>query len=210
LANSFLLTDPATRSDLEKFLNRAKKLDSNGAVRLKAFGEVLTATVAPIYNSSILGNDPTILGMRVAKLSEPSDGDVVASLGSILERLAGKDLELSWPPSREVVPWAGISPPQSGWEHLGEISAIEISEIAKAGIEEVAASVPQDTGANLVQRVRSNVWGRSFGEFGLPQGVCFGLVGLGFLENGQEVKVYANQNWRRLSSSFGHVLTKLS
>lgn len=210
MANSFLLSDPATRADLEKFLNRAKKLDGSGAVRLKAFGETLTVTVAPLYNSSILGNDPTILGMRVAKLSEPSDGDVLTSLGSILERLAGKDLELSWPPSREVVPWAGISPPQSGWEYLGEIPEGEITVVAKAGIDEVAGSVPQDIGSSLVQRVRSNVWGRSFGEFGLPQGVCFGLLGLGFLESGQGVKVYANQNWRRLSTSFGHVLTRLN
>lgn len=205
-----MLADPATRSDLEKFLSRARKLDSAGAVRLRAFGEILTATVAPIYNSSILGNDPTVLGMRIAKLSQPSDGDVVANLGAVLERLAGKELELLWPPSREVVPWAGISPPQSGWAYLGEIAEAEISRVAKAGIEEVASSVPQDTGASLVQRVRSNVWGRLFGEFDLPQGVCFGLLGLGFLEIEQDVKVYANQNWRRLTTSFGHVLTRLS
>ncbi|MFM1779586.1 MAG: hypothetical protein RIS51_731 [Actinomycetota bacterium] len=208
MSQSIVLEDEVAVSDLEQFLSRAKRLDKDGAVRLRSYGDVLTVTVAPIYGTSILGNDPTILGMRVMKLAKTESVDVVVSLSSMLDRLAIKDELIHLPPSREVVSWAGISPPQQGWLQIGELDPVEIQSIAEAGISEVANAVPGNLGASLVQRVRSDVWGRKFGEQLLPSGVCFALSGLGFLVSDEKVRVFQNGNWRRLTTDFGHVLTK--
>ena len=208
LSQSIALEDQVAVSDLEQFLSRAKRLDKDGAVRLRSYGEVLTATVAPIYGTSILSNDPTILGMRVTKLARAETVDLVVSLSSMLDRLASKDQVLQLPATREVVSWAGVSPPQQGWLQIGELNPAEIRTIAESGISEVANAVPGNLGASLVQRVRSDVWGRKFGEHELPSGVCFAISGLGFLVSDEKVRVFQNGNWRRLSTKFGHVLTK--
>lgn len=177
-------------------------------MRLRAYGDVLTATVAPIYGNSLMGTDPNILGMRIARLLEPSSLDAVVSIAAVLDRLASKSQTLEIPPTREVVSWAGISPPQQGWQVLGSVSASQIKQVAEQGITEVAQAVPGSLGASLVQRVRSDVWSRHFSDFDLPAGVCFALSGLGFLVSGEDVTVFQSGNWRRLSTPYGHVLTK--
>lgn len=188
---------------------RAKRLDKDGAVRFRAYGEVVTATVAPIYGNSLLGSDPTILGMRILKLEEASDLDFVASIGAILDRLATRSTILEMPATREVISWAGVSAPQQGWVRSGDIPVDEVKLIAEAGIAEVAQAVPGNLGASLVSKVRADVWGRKFGDFQLPSGVCFVLSGLGFLVSGEAVAIYSNGNWRRLSTPYGHVLTRV-
>lgn len=210
LQAKLVFEDQAAVADLEQFLSRAKRLDKDGAVRLKSYGDIVTATVAPIYGNSILGSDPTVLGIRVSRLRETSDVDVVVSLSAVLERLASKTQELQIPPVREVVAWAGVSAPQTGWEKVGELSATELSVVAETGIAEVAQAIPGNLGASLVQKVRSDVWGRKFGELQLPAGVCFALSGLGFLVSDAPVEVFRNANWRRLTTAFGHVVTKAS
>lgn len=208
MSNSLFLQDQASLSDLKGFLNRAKRLDQEGAVRLKSYGGILTVSVAPIYGTSIISHDPTVLGMRIQQLANPAQVDVVVAISSIQERLASGNLELSIPPTRVVVPWSGISPPQAGWELLGEITAAEVSEANKSGIEEVAAAIPQNLGAQLVQKIRAEVWGKEFSEFSLPRGVAFAAYGLGFVTEGGDLKVFAAGNWRRVSSEFGHVLVR--
>lgn len=205
---SLFLQDQASLSDLQGFLTRAKRLDQDGAVRLKSFGDVLAITVAPIYGTSIIGNDPTVLGMRIQQLAQPAQVDVVVAIASILERLASGNLELPIPPKRVVVPWSGISPPQSGWQLLGQLSESEITAANSSGIEEVAQAIPENLGAQLVQKIRAESWGKPFSEFSLPKGVAFAASGLGFVTKGGALNVFSAGNWRRISSDFGHVLVR--
>ena len=45
--NNLLFLDSSDLADLSAFLKKALRLDANGAVKLRAFGEVLAAYVSP-------------------------------------------------------------------------------------------------------------------------------------------------------------------
>lgn len=199
--------------DLNAFLTRAKKLDAEGAVRLRVFGDVLAVYVAPIYSGSLLGDGPTILGLRTTQLAKPAELDGTFDISSVLERLARgvQDSTLEIPPSQVRVAWSGVLPPRQGWEGVAEIPQEQITEWAKAGIAEVATSLPETVGSSIAAKVRLQIWGRSVEpQLDLPAGAAFALAGLGFMQKGEQVAVYSAHNWLRLSTQHGHVLTKKS
>ena len=81
----------------------------------------------------------------------------------------------------------------------------------RAGIAEVAEAVPAGTGAQLVQKVRSEVWGRDIeGLEDVAAGGAFAALSLGFLgdEASDEVRIFESGPWTRLTSQRGHVLIK--
>lgn len=81
---------------------------------------------------------------------------------------------------------------------------------ARAGIEEVAAAIPEGTGEQIVHRVRSEVWGRPLPEAEhLPAGTAFAVESLGFLGD-DLVHQFSTGPWIRLSTARGHVLIKQS
>jgi hypothetical protein len=45
-------------------------------------------------------------------------------------------------------------------------------------------------------------------ESKVPAGAAFAAAGLGFLVKDQDVPVFHSQGWVRLSTEFGHVLSK--
>ncbi|MEY4424978.1 MAG: hypothetical protein RJB56_605, partial [Actinomycetota bacterium] len=57
--NPIYLADQQTAADLQSFLNRAKRLDQEGLVRLRAYGRVLAAYVAPIFSGNLMDQGPT-------------------------------------------------------------------------------------------------------------------------------------------------------
>lgn len=69
MINPFLLADEQSALDLQSYLNRAKRLDPDGMVRLRAFGEVLAAYVAPIFSGNLMDSGPTVLGLRTCELA---------------------------------------------------------------------------------------------------------------------------------------------
>ena len=83
-----------------------------------------------------------------------------------------------------------------------------LAAAARAGIEEVAATIPENTGEQIVHRVRSEVWGRPLeGHDHLPAGVAFAAEALGFLGE-DPVQQFTSGPWIRLSTQRGHVLVK--
>jgi hypothetical protein len=82
--------------------------------------------------------------------------------------------------------------------------------VARAGIDEVAAAVPAESGEAIVQRVRAEVWGRPIdGIEHVPAGAAFAGLSLGFLlDDEEEVRILETGPWTRLSTSRGHVLVK--
>lgn len=111
-----VLEDRATWTDLRTYLERARLLDKAGGVRLVADGTVLAAYVAPRRGTDLSGAG-TVLGLRVAALAEPARVDLTVWIAGVLDRLArsGESTELSLPPVVMDAPWAGLSPPRSGW-----------------------------------------------------------------------------------------------
>ena len=110
-----------------------------------------------------------------------------------------------------TVTWAAISPPKGGWRPLESITSGLLNQVARAGIDEVATAVPTGTGVQIVQRVRSEVWGREIeGIEDLPAGGAFAALSLGFLgdSDADEVRVFESGPWTRLTTPRGHVLIK--
>ena len=209
------LKDRETAVDLQAFLNRAKRLDQEGLVRLRAFGEVLAAYVAPIFAGSLMDSGPTVLGLRTSELDEPAELDVLVPIAAVLDRLAylladgsTTRFTLELPDSQRAA-WAGISPPRVGWQSIGTINEVRLTQIARDGIEEVRQSLPESVGGPIAARIRGEIWGRGIKEdVTIPTGAAFVAAGLGFMTENEEVGIFHAENWVRLSTDFGHVLAR--
>lgn len=199
--------------DLTAFLTRAKRLDEDGLVKLRAFSDVLAVYVSPIYSGSLLSDGPTVLGLRTIRLDGDHEVDHAFEISSVLERLAavGQDLVLSTPPNPMRAAWTGVTPPRLGWEEGEPIPQELITQWAKDGIAEVANTLPESIGSSIAARVRLQIWGRSVGlSYNFPAAVAFALAGLGFMSQGEQVRLYRTKGWVRLTTKFGHVISKES
>lgn len=219
MPSTLLLPDRATAQDLATFLARAARLDPGGAVRLQAGGGVLAVSAAVVHPQGLLDRSPTVLGLRSLALVEGAADAVVAiaELAASLQTAIGAGdapAEAAAPvalpvpePVRSVV-WAAITPPRAGWQRMAPLEPAPLAAAARAGIEEVAAAVPGALGADLVHRVRREVWGRALpGHDHIPAGAAFALESLGFLGD-DAVQQFAAGAWLRFSTRRGHVLVK--
>jgi hypothetical protein len=219
MKNDFTLIDRATTLDLQAYLTRAKRLDPDGMVRIRAFGQVLACYVAPIFAGSLMEKGPTVLGLRTSELAEDAEVDTIVPITAVLDRLAALAANgEGWNGKHHVVlpesaraPWAGVSPPRSGWEQIGEVDETVLTEIAKSGIAEVADSLPESVGGPIAARIRGEIWGRAMQfDSKVPTGAAFVAAGLGFLTENEVVPVYETQGWVRLSPMNGHILSKVA
>ncbi|MGR0317959.1 hypothetical protein [Agromyces sp. ZXT2-3] len=218
MVQQFTLADSLSLGDLHTYLQRASRVE-DGSVRLVAANGILAVYTAILYPRGILDESPTVLGLRTFQLFETDDFDVVVPMRSVVDRIVrargeiGEDDEsrpvtMTRPPEVNTVTWAGISPPRGGWRPLGETDAATLERAARAGIDEVAATIPEGTGEQLVQRVRSEVWGRGIeGLEYVPTGAAFAAFSLGFLGD-DPTALFETGPWTRLSSRRGHVLVR--
>jgi hypothetical protein len=204
-------SDSKDLSDLASYLERAKRLDEQGLVKLRAFSDVLAVYVAPIYSGSLVSDGPTVLGLRTIRLAKNHEVDAAFEISSVLERIpqVGEDLVLALPPNTKRAAWVGISPPRVGWEPGEKIPQSQITQWAKEGIAEVANTLPESIGSAIAARVRLQIWGKSVGlSHNFPSAAAFALAGLGFMEPNEEIQVFRTKGWVRLSTRHGHVLSK--
>ncbi|KQZ08510.1 hypothetical protein ESP57_03000 [Agromyces fucosus] len=218
MAQQLTLADSLSLGDLHTYLQRAGRVE-DGSVRLIAGSGILAVYTAILYPRGILDESPTVLGLRTFALADDEEFDSVVPMRSLVERIVrargelGEDddsrpVSMSRPPEVNTVTWAGISPPRGGWRPLGTTDAATLEAAARAGIDEVAEAIPAGTGEQLVQRVRSEVWGRGVeGAEYIPTGAAFAAYSLGFLGD-DEVKLFETGPWTRLSSRRGHVLVR--
>ena len=202
-------------SDLVAYLSAAKKLDENGLVKLRVFGDILAVYVAPIFSGSLLSDGPTILGLRTLRLADSAELDSAFEISAILERLANlqgsQNLRLSLPPVTQRASWTGITPPRQDWEKIGELAQPQITQWAKDGITESTETLPSSVGSSIAAKVRLGIWGRMVSmEFHLPAGAAFAMAGLGFMTKDEQIAVFRAKGWVRLSSQYGHVICKQS
>lgn len=129
------LLDPDAWADLRTYLERARRLDPAGAVRLVADGRVLAAYVAARRGRDLTGTG-TVLALRVATLAAATTIDITVPIAGVLDRLARstEDLDLSVPPVAVAAPWAGLSPPRSGW-------APSVERVLGADLEGIATAL---------------------------------------------------------------------
>ena len=213
MTNSIRFLDSRDMEDLSAYLTRARKLDDAGCVKFRAFGDILAVYVSPIFSGSLMGDGPTVLGLRTMKL-EKTELDATYSIASIQERLASamtEGLELALPTATMRAAWSGVTPPRQDWVETGTISQQQITQWAKDGIAEVANTLPSSVGSSIAAKVRLGIWGKTVSlEFHLPGAAAFAMAGLGFMQKGEEIRVCSAKGWVRLSSAYGHVLSKQS
>ena len=213
MTNSIRFLDSRDMEDLSAYITRARKLDDDGCVKLRAFGDILAVYVSPIFSGSLIGDGPTVLGLRTMKL-EKTELDATYSIASIQERLASamtEGLELALPTTTMRAAWSGVTPPRQDGVETGTISQQQITQWAKDGIAEVANTLPSSVGSSIAAKVRLGIWGKTVSlEFHLPGAAAFAMAGLGFMQKGEEIRVYSAKGWVRLSSAYGHVLSKQS
>ena len=213
MTNSIRFLDSRDMEDLSAYLTRARKLDDDGCVKVRAFGDILAVYVSPIFSGSLLGDGPTVLGLRTMRV-EKMELDATYLIASIQERLASaltEGLELALPTTTMRAAWSGVTPPRQDWVETGTISQQQITQWAKDGIAEVANTLPSSVGSSIAAKVRLGIWGKTVSlEFHLPGAAAFAMAGLGFMQKDEEIRVYTAKGWVRLSSAYGHVLSKQS
>jgi hypothetical protein len=210
MSPSFSLDDALAVSDLQTYLGRAGRVE-NGSVRLIAAAGVLAAYTAVLYPHGLLDQTPTVLGLRTFRTAPEAAFDAVVPTRSLLDRLArAEPRQISLPLEVSTVTWAGISPPRGGWQSVGTTDAALLRRVAADGIDEVARTIPEGTGEQLVWRVRGSVWGAPIEELGdVPAGVAFAADSLGFLgDDDEKIGVFETGPWSRVSTRRGHVLVK--
>jgi hypothetical protein len=219
MSQALTLVDALALRDLQVYLSRASRIEE-GSVRLIAGGGILAIYAAVIYPVGLLDEVPTVLGLRTFALTDASTVDAVVPIRSLLERvnrLIGEVEDQTLPVAMTVpmgvntVTWAAISPPKGGWIARPPTTTAVLDRVARDGIAEVAQAVPTGTGAQLVQKVRAEVWGRDIeGLEDVAAGGAFAALSLGFLGDNaaDEVRVFESGPWTRLTSPRGHVLIK--
>jgi len=204
---SFILFDDApSAADALTFAQRAARL-GDGAVRLRASGGVLGLSCAALAPQTLLDETPTVLGMRFLRVDAELVCDLAVDASALT--LSEDGVALVLPETAVSVPWAGISPPRSGWTAAGAIPAATLASRAQWGIASVAQGVPTAAGEDLVRAVRADVWGREDADLaGLPLGVAFAAFALGFIGGEEEAQVRRQGPWSRVSLARGHVITR--
>jgi hypothetical protein len=223
----FVLPEESDVADLLRYLERAVKLDPNGAVRFRAYGDVLTVFVAPVFSGDLIEGSPLILGLRTMQLAESAEFDVCVSIARTIQRLRGDSLEdfsLAKKLGRVTkessankvclgeeiidVAWSRETPTRTGWELGGSFQEQQLTEIARKGVAQITESLPTSVGGPIAAKVRAEIWGGAFDyKYPLPMGAAFAAAGLGFLSEGETVQWFTSGNWVRLSAEHGHVLT---
>ena len=204
------LTDDVSGSDLQTFLQRAKRLGCEH-VRLSAGESTLVATVAVLTKQSLLDADPTVLGVRTYGLVEPHNIDTTVQVEAVLDRLARDTTEFALPVGQAGVPWAGIAIPRGGWDAVGAITEDALERVARAGIDAVANA--NGLGVRIVDQVRRDTWGASIPAstdgYTIPAGAAFAAFGLGFLSGGDSVATVTRSGvWTRVSTARGFIVTR--
>lgn len=217
-ARTFTLVDSLALGDLQVYLGRAMRVQ-DGSVRLISGSGVLAVYVPVLLPLGLLDRSATVLGLRTFAVLDTEAFDEVVPVRSLLARVeaqleganadVGSAVTLTLPAAVNTVTWAAISPPRGGWHQLEGVAASALDQAARAGIDEVAAAIPTGTGEQIVQRVRSEVWGRSLDAAEhIPAGAGFAALSLGFLGDDESIAVYDSGPWTRLTAKRGHVLVK--
>ncbi|GAA5198426.1 hypothetical protein [Microbacterium jejuense] len=202
-----LFADPASAADALTFAGRAARFTVEG-LRLQATGGVLAMTAAPLAPRGLGDSTPTVLAMRTLAADPELVCDVVVE-ASTLAAATDDPRALALPDTAVSAAWAGIAPPRGGWEPRPGIEASTLAAKAQGGIARVSESVPTDAGEDVVRAVRAAVWGAPDDDLGgLPLGVAFAALSMGFISGAETARVYASGPWSRVSLQRGHIVVR--
>lgn len=202
-----LFADAESAADALTFAGRAARFTDEG-LRLVASGGVLAMTAAPLAPRGFGDPTPTVLALRTLAADPELVCDLVVE-ASALSAVDDDRRALALPDTALAPAWAGITPPRTGWDRRPGIEAATLAAKAQGGIARVSDAVPTDAGEDVVRTVRAAVWGAPDDELGgLPAGVAFAALSLGFISGTETARVFASGPWTRITLDRGHVLVR--
>ena len=209
----------AARADLAVFLGHAIRLDESALVRFKerADGSVAAWTTTSGFD--------TLAGRVFAAQVRP--GDICVAAEHLLAALRAA------PASGEVDPgfpmdasWRGSLPPEQGFDHVDEVPARTLVELAAQGAE-LARDNSTVTGPprSLLDQIVLEVDGGGH-EVEVPLRSLFALTAMGFIPGAvqdsatgqvdptrvpadEPVRVRATRSWLRLDARYGSVCLRV-
>ncbi|GAD33014.1 hypothetical protein MTS1_00358 [Microbacterium sp. TS-1] len=207
MSERLLFPHPEVARDVLTFAGRAAR-HGDGIVRLQARGGLLALSCAPLSPRSLTDPTPFVLALRTARVDPELECDLTVDAAALApDADDGRAVRL--PDSGVTAAWAGVSPPRAGWREAGSLDSARVSLRAQWGIAAVARQLPTGAGDDVVHRVRSSVWGAPDEDLaGLPLGVAFAAVGMGFIAGAEQPVVRRTDVWTRVSFARGHVLTR--
>jgi hypothetical protein len=207
MSHRLLFADAKSAADAVTFAGRADRF-TDEAVRLQASGGILVMTAAPLAPRGLGDPTPTVLAIRTLAADPELVCDLVVEASAL--RIAPDDATAVQLPSTALAPaWAGISPPRSGWAEREGVDASALAAKAQGGIAHVAEAVPTDAGEDVVRAIRATVWGAPDDELsGLPLGVAFAAMSMGFISGAETARVLTSGPWTRVSLQRGHVIVR--
>ena len=205
-------------ADFHQFVARVHRIDADAAIRISVHDTLAVISAAPLFPVGLGDDMPLALALRVLPIVSSQEGnlDAVVPAVALLDRFARAEstdsLAISVPPQRVVKSWTGIAPPRGGWQVAGDTSIEVLANAAEAGIREISAGTPDGAGAHAVSALRRQVWKKPVEvleqpQLSVPAGVAFALEVCGFLV-GPKARVSTAAGWVRVSTPFGHVLTR--
>ncbi|MFB8893091.1 MULTISPECIES: hypothetical protein [Microbacterium] len=207
MSERLLFPQPEVARDVLTFAGRAAR-HGDGILRLRARAGVLALSCAPLAPRSLTDATPFVLALRTARVDPELECDLTIDAAALAPD-GDDDRAVRLPDSGVAASWVGVSPPRSGWREAGSLDSAQVSLRAQWGIAAVARQLPAGAGDDVVHLVRSSIWGTPDEDLGgLPLGVAFAAVGLGFIAGAEHPTIRRTDVWTRVSFARGHVLTR--
>lgn len=204
------VADPAERENLATFLSRAVRLDPAAVVRLRRRRErYVSAWVATGFEA---------LAVRTV-VAELGVDDVTVGADLVLAGLpSGRPIDLGY--SMDSA-WRGALPPDVGFEHIDDVPARTLVELAEQGaaLAKEHGSSHGPPAALLDQTVLTVSAGEV--QVRVPMRVVFALTAMDFIPHSGDkadprrippteiVRVRATKAWLRLDARYGSVARRL-
>lgn len=223
--NDFEFVDPGDAAALGVYLERLLALDKTAAVRFVGIGRAAAAYSAPPLHGSA-SRGVTVLAVRTVALADgapPFDRTVAA--GRLLDAIHthpdgpdgpdGPDARASFTLPDALLggpSWAGLLPPRTGWQPLGEIPLRRLAEAVSQGNADFRFNALGRDRAAL-DTLAEEIWTREL-PYGLRWRAAHGAATLGFLgpqpeRGGESARVASHTRWLRLDTPYGTVLERV-
>ena len=206
------LADPREGADLAAFLGRLLRYDRAAAVRLQAVPGPDGGVLA-VFGRVPLGAS-AVLVVRTVRLTGPvSAADLTVSAGQLLESVDEPGAALGLPAPVTGPSWAGLLPPRSGWQPLGQPPVDRVVGEVLAAVEEFkrrVAELPEHHRTRqAVDAVADEIWSRPLAAAAdLPLRAAHAAHTIGFLRPGAPLAAYRAGAWLRLDAPAGSVLLR--
>jgi hypothetical protein len=214
--STFAFVDRDDASGLGVYLERLLALDKTAAVRFVGIGRAAAAyTAPPLHGSASRG--VTVLTVRTVGLAEGSPSfDRTVAAGRLLDAIR---MDAGDGPATFTLPdpllggpsWAGLLPPRTGWQPLGEIPLRRLAEaVAQGNADFRFGALGRDRAA--LDTLAEEIWTREL-PHGLRWRAAHAAATMGFLgpkpeSSTESARVASHTRWLRLDTPYGTALER--